>query len=249
MNRSILVLLAGASLLWTAGCTTKSYVRNQSAPVINKTNELDDITAKNSRDIRDVDSRAQKGISDVNERASAADQKATNAAQSADQAQTLATQAVNRVDSLQNAVANLDNYHPVAETEIHFGFDKADLTTKGKDALDQLGAEIPNAKGYIVEVTGGADSAGSKDYNYQLSERRADAVVQYLISKYNVPAYKVYLVGLGKDKEVAPNNSATGRAKNRRVSIRLLTNSSEGNTSAQISGQNGTVSQNSPQSR
>src|SRR5579872_2564341 len=97
MNRPILALLAGSSLLWTAGCATKSYVRNENAPLINKTNELDDITAKNTRDLRDVDTRAQKGIEDVNARSSAADQRATAAAQSADQAQNLANQAVNRV--------------------------------------------------------------------------------------------------------------------------------------------------------
>jgi len=243
MNRSLLVLLAGSSLLWSVGCTTKSYVRNQSAPIINKTNELDDITAQNTRDLHDVDSRAQKGINDVNTRASAADQRASAASQSAEQAQNLANQAVHRVDTLQGAVLNLDNYHPVAETDVHFRFDKADLTAKGKDALDQLGAEIPNAKSYIVEVTGGADSVGSKNYNYDLSQRRADSVVQYLVSKYNVPAYKIYLVGLGKDKEVAPNNTAEGRAKNRRVSVRLLSNSAENasNSSAQTPSETSTA--------
>jgi hypothetical protein len=61
-------------------------------------------------------------------------------------------------------------------------------------------------------------------YNYELSQRRADAVVQYLASKYSIPAHRFYLIGIGKDKEVAPNTTAEGRKQNRRVSVRLLEN-------------------------
>ncbi len=80
-------------------------------------------------------------------------------------------------------------------------------------------------------MTGGTDSIGSAEYNYELSQRRADAVVQYLATKYNVPARRFYLIGIGKDKEVAPNNTAEGRKQNRRVEIRLLSNSTENATS------------------
>ena len=224
MNRSLLVLVAGSSMLFSAGCATKKFVRNETAPIINKTNELDDLTAKNSRDIRDVDARAQQGIAGVNTAAAAADQKALAAGQAATEAQTLASNAVHRVDSLQNAVVNLDNYRPVSEASVHFAIDKADLTPKAKSALDELATNFPNAKGYIVEVTGGTDSTGPSSYNYQLSERRASSVVQYLAQKYNVPARKIYVVGLGKDKTVAPNTTATGRAQNRRVEVRVLSN-------------------------
>ncbi len=57
-----------------------------------------------------------------------------------------------------------------------------------------------------------------------MSERRAETVAQYLAEKYNVPAHKFYLIGIGKDVEVASNSSASGRAKNRRVEIQLLSN-------------------------
>jgi OOP family OmpA-OmpF porin len=73
-------------------------------------------------------------------------------------------------------------------------------------------------------VTGGTDSTGPAQYNYELSQRRADSVVQYLATKYGVAAHRFYLIGIGKDKEVAPNDTADGRKKNRRVEIRLLTN-------------------------
>src|SRR5581483_3587729 len=208
-------------------CASKNYVRNETTPVINKVNELDDLTAKNSRDIKDVDARSQQGIQAVQAKAAAVDQKAQAAGHQADEAQNLANQAVNRVDTLQNTVANLDNYRVVSETSVHFGFNKDNLTSKARKALDQLGTDIPNTKGYILAVEGGADGVGGKDYNYNLSERRADAVIQYLAQKYNVPAHKIFLIGLGKDKPVANNKTASGRAKNRRVDIRLMTNTAE----------------------
>ncbi len=223
MKSSLAVLLAGVMIIFSSGCATKKFVRQQTQPMIDKANDLDALTAKTTNTIKDVDARATAGIQGVNDKASAADQKASDARSRADQAQTLATQANGRVDTLTNQVANLDNYRPVVETTVHFGFDKANLTEKAKSTLDQLIADIPNTKGYVVVVEGGTDSVGSSTYNYGLSERRAEAVVQYL-SQNNVPPHKIYVVGLGKDKTVASNQSASGRAENRRVEVRLMTN-------------------------
>lgn len=224
MNRTLLVVALAVIVAATVGCASKNYVRQQTTPLINKTNELDDITAKNSRDIKDVDARAQAGIQQVTAQATAADQKAQAAGQQADQAQTLANNATHRVDTLQNTVANLDNYRVVNETSVQFGFDKDTLTKEAKAALDQLATNIPNTKGYIIAVEGGTDSVGDVEYNYALSQRRADAVIQYLAVQHNVPAHKIYLIGLGKDKPVDSNKTREGRAKNRRVDVRLMTN-------------------------
>ncbi len=239
-NSSLVLLLAGSSLIFiSAGCASKNYVRKQTEPIIDKTNSLDELTAKNTRDIRDADTRAQQGIEGVNAKVTEVDQKALDAGTRADQAQTAASQANGRADALSTQVANLDNYRPVVETSVHFAFNKAILTTKAKDALDQLLAEVPNTKGYLVVVEGDTDSVGPAGYNYKLSERRADAVVQYLAVK-SIPAHKIYVIGLGKDKSTAPNTTADGRAKNRRVDVRLMTNSTskDGQTSAQSTAPN-----------
>jgi len=228
MNRISLVVALAMIMAATIGCASKNYVRQQTTPLINKTNELDDITAKNSRDIKDVDSRAQAGIQQATAQAAAADQKAQAAGQQADQAQTLANNATHRVDTLQSAVANLDNYRVVNETSVQFGFNKDTLTKEAKAALDQLATNIPNTKGYIIALEGGTDSVGDAEYNYALSQRRADAVIQYLASAHNVPAHKIYLIGLGKDKPVDSNKTREGRAKNRRVDVRLMTNTTAG---------------------
>jgi OmpA-OmpF porin, OOP family len=220
-------------LVASVGCTTKTYVRNQTTPLINKTNELDDMTAQNTKAIKDVDQRAQAGIADVQAKAAAADQKALAAGADADKAQMSANTATQRVDTLTNTVINLDNYHPVVQTAVHFGFNKDNLTKEAKDAIDQLAQSVATTKGYIITVEGATDSVGGADYNYDLSQRRANAVIQYLAAEKNIPAYKIYLIGLGKDKPVDTNKTREGRANNRRVDIRLMTNNGEANPNQQ----------------
>jgi OOP family OmpA-OmpF porin len=224
MNRTSLVILLAASMAATVGCSSKNYVKSQTTPLINKTNELDDLTAKNTKDIKDVDARVQSGLAAVNAKTADVEQKAQTAGQNAAQAQQMADAANGRVGVLTNTVANLDNYHPVAETSVKFGFNKDNLTPKSKEALDTLAGSIASTKGYIIALEGGTDSVGSADYNYDLSQRRANSVIQYLASKYNVPAHKIYVIGLGKDKPVENNKTSAGRADNRRVDVRLMTN-------------------------
>jgi outer membrane protein OmpA-like peptidoglycan-associated protein len=225
MNRTSLAVLLAISVVASVGCASKDYVKQQTTPLINKTNELDDLTAKNTRDIKDVDVRAQAGIARVNAESAEADQKAQSASQRAEQAQTVATSAGHGVDALQTVVINLDNYRVVTETSVHFGSTRDLLTKEAKAALDQFTTDLPNTKGYILTVEGGTDSYGTSGYNYDLSDRRADAVIQYLAAQHNIPAYKIYSIGLGKDKPVDSNKTNQGRAKNRRVDVRLMTNS------------------------
>ena len=189
--------------------------------------QLDAQTAANNRQIRSVDDRAQAGIGHAQTSADTAYQSGQNADKSAHDAETAATDAVHRADSLDSVVKGLDNYKPLGSVTVTFGFDKAVLTKADRDQLDSFAAQLGSAKSYILEVTGGTDSVGSAQYNYELSQRRADAVVQYLASKYEIAAHRFYLIGIGKDKEVASNTSAEGRKKNRRVEVQLLSNMSE----------------------
>jgi OOP family OmpA-OmpF porin len=246
MTRTSLTILLAASMVASVGCTTKNYVKQQTTPLINKTNELDDMTAKNSKDIKDVDARAQAGIAAVNAKTADVEQKAQAAGQSAASAQQMADAANGRVGALTNTVANLDNYHPVAETSVKFGFNRDNLTPKAMEALDQLAGTIASTKGYIIALEGSTDSVGSADYNYDLSQRRANSVIQYLASKYSVPAHKIYVIGLGKDKPVETNKTKEGRADNRRVDVRLMTNT-VGDT-AQPTTTPATTGQNNPSS-
>ena len=227
MKRNCRILGCGAgvlALVLMSGCSTKNYVKSQTAPLIQHTNELDDQTATNNRNLQDLNDRTTQGIAKAQSSADAATQSAQSAGQAANQAHQNAQEAVNRADSLGSLVANLDNYKQVGSASVNFGFDKSTLTRDGKAQLDQMGSQLASTKNYILEVTGGTDSVGSAEYNYQLSQRRAEVVVQYLASKYNVPAHKFYLIGIGKDLEVATNKTAAGRAKNRRVEVQVLSN-------------------------
>lgn len=225
------IALFGALLL-TTGCSSKKYVRSQTAPIVAQTNELDAKTAADHRAIADTDERAQAGISGAMGAANTADQHAMAAGQSADAAGKNAQTAYNRVDSLSGVVANLDTYKPLADVSVTFAVNKAVLTADDKAQLDQLATTTNTARGYILELTGGTDTSGSAEYNYALSQRRADMVANYLQAKYNIPPRKFYLVGIGKDQQVATDKTAAGRKQNRRVQIRLLSNMGAGQAPA-----------------
>ena len=210
-----------------SGCATKNYVRTQTTPLVEHSDELDKKTADNNRAIQNVDQKAMAGISHAQGAADTATQNAQSASQAASQAEVAANEAVHRADSLDSVVKGLDQYKQVADVSVTFGFDKAMLTKDDKDQLDTFAASLGNAKSYILEVTGGTDSTGPAQYNYDLSQRRADAVVQYLAAKYGIAAHRFYLIGIGKDKEVASNDTAEGRKQNRRVEVQLLSNAND----------------------
>jgi outer membrane protein OmpA-like peptidoglycan-associated protein len=227
LGLSVALVVAGAT-----GCATKNYVKNQTAPLVEHTNQLEEKTATNNRQIHDVDDRAQSGIKQSQGAADSATENAKNATKSAGDAQNSATDAVHRADSLDTMVKGLDNYKSLGNVSVTFGFDRAVLTKDDKEQLDTFAAQLGSAKSYILEVTGGTDSTGPAQYNYDLSQRRADAVVQYLASKYGVAAHRFYLVGIGKDKEVADNKTPEGRKQNRRVEVQMLSNANGNQTVA-----------------
>ena len=217
-------LAAGLAVAGVTGCATKNYVHTQTQPLVEHTDQLDTKTATNNQQIHDVNDRAQSGIKQAQGAADTANQNAQDASKAAGGAETAANDAVHRADSLDSVVKGLDTYKQVSNVQVTFGFDKALLTNDDKGQLDTFAAQLGTAKSFILEVTGGTDSTGPAQYNYDLSQRRADAVVQYLASKYGVAAHRFYLIGIGKDKEVAPNTTAEGRKQNRRVEVQMLSN-------------------------
>ena len=225
-HRFGLLVATAMAVAGVTGCATKNYVRTETAPIIEHTNQLEEKTAANNRAIRDTDDRAQAGIKQAQSAADTATQNAQSATKSAGDAETAANDAVHRADSLDSVVKGLDNYKSIANVTVNFGFDKAVLTKDDKEQLDTFAAQLGSAKTYILEVTGGTDSTGPAQYNYDLSQRRADAVVQYLATKYGVAAHRFYLIGIGKDNAVAPNDTADGRKQNRRVEMQMLSNMS-----------------------
>ena len=102
-----------------------------------------------------------------------------------------------------------------------FDFDKATLKPEGKAKLDDLTDKVKGITLEVIIAVGHTDSVGSDAYNQKLSEKRAQAVKDYLTSK-GTDASRVYVEGKGEKQPVADNKTADGRAKNRRVEIEVV---------------------------
>jgi len=171
----------------------KKWVNRQTGPIKDQVNELDQLQAKNANDIKDVDTRSQAGIKNAMNAANTADQHAQDAASRANSANQLASNASTRTDALGNTVGNLDQYQTVSSTAVPFASGRTTLGPTGKSDLDALATTLSGEKGYIIEVQG-YSKAG-----VQTSQAMADAVVRYLVTEHQVPVYRIYKTGLGKD--------------------------------------------------
>jgi OOP family OmpA-OmpF porin len=147
--------------------------------------------------------------------------KATEASGVATEARDLSHKNTSEIDALRNVVANIDDYKPAAETAVQFGFAKDKLTPEAQEALDKLAADKGNMKHFVVAVEGFTDKTGSPEYNNALSQRRANAVVNYLVTKHDIPLFRVYMVGLGSQKPADEGRGREARSKNRRVEVKI----------------------------
>jgi outer membrane protein OmpA-like peptidoglycan-associated protein len=209
----------------------KKWVKRQVDPIKDRTNELDQLQAKNATDIKDVDSRSQAGINKAMTAASTADQHAQDASNRANSANTLAGTASSKTDALHGTVSNLDQYQTVTSAAVPFIAGHTTLGPKAKSDLDDLASKLGTEKGYILEVQG-YSRAG-----VQSSQAMADTVVRYLVTQHQVPIYRIYRTGLGKQKDVATTDGDKPLVNG--VRITLLHNSlatMSGSSSAQNSG-------------
>ncbi len=104
------------------------------------------------------------------------------------------------------------------QAEALFDFDKSVLKPAGKKSIDDAVAKMQKVDVELVIATGHTDSRGTDAYNQKLSERRAQSVKEYMVSK-GIPAAKITTLGKGESQPVATNKTDEGRAKNRRVDI------------------------------
>ena len=104
---------------------------------------------------------------------------------------------------------------------VTFDFDSATLKPQFHAVLDKVSATLAEYNQTVVQVAGHTDSTGSRDYNMKLSQRRADSVKSYLITR-GVPAQRLQTIGVGPDRPVADNGTEEGRAQNRRVEITIV---------------------------
>lgn len=106
---------------------------------------------------------------------------------------------------------------------VGFGFDSDQLTPQSSRVLDNLAADLKKFPRLSIELQGHTDSVGADAYNQKLSQQRADAVREYLLTQ-GVNASQISARGYGESRPVANNATAEGRALNRRVVMQVLSN-------------------------
>ena len=202
----------------------KRYVQRQTEPIRDRVNELDDLTAANSKAIKDTDQRAQAGIKLASDKADQADQHAVEAGTKATAAQQSAQQVTTRVQTVETVVSNIDQFKTSNQTEIRFRPGQTVLSKNAKDALDQMAEGVKGQRGYIFEVQG--FSSGSGQAAITASQRMAESVVRYLVLTHDIPVFRIYLVGMG-NAPVANDDAKGKRINGGRVEISLLKNDLE----------------------
>src|ERR1019366_4689338 len=204
----------------------KKYVARQTEPIRDRVNELDELTASNTKAIKDTDARAQAGILLASNKANEADQHAIDAGNKAQAAQQTAQQAHTRLNTVEQVVTNIDQYQPTTQAEILFKSGQTVLSKNAKTALDEMATPLKDQRGYVVEVQG--FSSGRGQAAIASSQKMAESVVRYLVLNHDIPVYRIYLVGMGN----APASTSTGEAKPKRiiggrVEVSLLKNNLE----------------------
>jgi len=138
-------------------------------------------------------------------------------------AQETADAAIAGVNATNERITAMDDYVVQSSATVNFRVNSAVLSPEAKASLDQVATAAMTLKGYVIEVTGFASSDGSVNRNKTLSERRAQAVKDYLIETHNVPLRRIGTsYGFGELQPVADNTTREGREQNRRVEVKLL---------------------------
>ena len=202
----------------------KKWVNDRVEPIKGQLNELDEVNAKNARDIQDLDARSQAGIHRAQSSADQANQMAMNAGSEAQNARTTAQGAQGHVDRLNTTVSGLDQYHQATEVEIAFRGGEPVLHAAARKQLDDFAANLTGRRGYIVEVEGYSPLAGNN--GIQSSRRLTEAVNRYLVTEHEIPVYRLRAVALG-NAPVTGMNSDSDETKPVKVScvrVRLMEN-------------------------
>src|SRR2546423_7079867 len=175
-------------------------------------------TASEGR-LGEVEQNAQKLSGQLDELAAV-----SNAARGgAKAAQETADAAVAGVNATNDRISALDAYVPQDTASVNFRVGSSVLNPDAKTKLDEIATKALNAKGYVLEVTGFADSTGGTEMNRRLSQRRADAVIRYLVENHQIPLRRIVTpYGFGETNPVADNKTREGRTENRRAEAKVL---------------------------
>lgn len=201
----------------------KKWVHKRIDPINDRLTELDQVNAKNAKDIQDVDSRAQAGIHQAQSTADAANQAATEAGAKAKNANDVAQGASGHVDQLNSTVSGLDQYRQVTEADVAFRGGSPVLSANAKKQLDDLAATLAGHQGYILEMDAHSPARGAA--GIQNSQRLAESVERYLVTEHQIPVYRMHYVALGNAQVATSGDEDTKPVRTSSVHVRLMENS------------------------
>ena len=171
--------------------------------------------------VGEVEQNAQRMSGQLDELAAVSNAAAGGAVAAQEQAD----KAVQGVQVANERINSIDEYTPEQSINVNFKASSAVLTPEAKTALDGVAAYAKNAKGFLIEVTGYAYESRNKNVNRQLSERRAESVVRYLVENHNIPLRRITTpFGYGAMNPLNENKTRADRAENRRAEVRVLVN-------------------------
>jgi peptidoglycan-associated lipoprotein len=230
MHKLSFLLLVCTAILVVSGCATKKYVRSQ----VNTSS--DRLTARieaNEGQIKEAQDEADKKIAGVETKVAELDTRTSDqfnsvrtdvqaADQKASEANTAAGQAAAHTSALDQKFQNRNLFNISDEKSVQFKFNSATLERQYTQALDEIANTLVQNPDAIVVLEGRTDSAGSKDYNVKLGERRVDTVRRYLVVEKGIPVYRIHDISFGAEKPIAENKTRDGREKNRAVTMAIL---------------------------
>jgi outer membrane protein OmpA-like peptidoglycan-associated protein len=225
MSKAILsatITLAVGSLFIT-GCATKNYVKQTVQPVSDKVEQVDKSSqSRDASQVADIN-KTNQTVDENEKKLSATDEIAKTADSTSKGAMAKANQNAKDLNDLRAVVANIDDYKPAGQTVVHFGIAKDTLTKDEKAKLDEVATQIGSQARYFITVEGFTDQTGDKAFNDVLSQKRANAVISYLVGSHDVPVYRIHMVGLGDQKLIDEGKGRKAREASRRVEITVYT--------------------------
>jgi peptidoglycan-associated lipoprotein len=211
--------ITALAITGSTGCATRKFVRTNVAEANEQLESL-------SKSLEKTQDRAQTNaarIGDVEQEAQAAQQAAQEAREAATAAANLAKTVDAQTDAIEAARRRLLYEVVMTEEEDGFRFDSTDLPDSAKKPIDELVTKLKKEpRNVFITIEGYTDNVGSTTVNESIGLERAKAVERYLYEQHQIPLHKMDVISYGEENPIAPNNTRAGRAKNRRVEIKVL---------------------------
>ena len=207
-------------------CATKGFVRSEVGQVNDKVTSLGTSLEETQQRVGAAEAR----IGEVDGKAASAEKTAQQARQAADSAMSTGKQALDvgqqaaaRADAVEASARKLVLEAVLTDDQTKFGFGAAELSAAARAAIDEVMSKLTAQKSAVwVEIQGHTDSTGPAEYNQQLGLQRAEAVKRYLYEQHKLPLHKMNAISFGEAQPLTANATREGRARNRRVVIRVL---------------------------